>query len=232
MITAGHPSSQLEADQDAQVVGNCEVSICRWQGQLSLLPPLHRVSKARLHLNWDFNARTPLRAVNCLSPALASPGVNYSELAGHFHGWSFQTSAAAFGKDRRGWETEFGTRKATRRKERRRHTEIMTGEGSGQRRWYNAGGTLCEHCVILPPYTGGTTLSAIPLLSPHHLPLSLKPWHDRRGGKHMEGKGQTTRSSWDPFFGCLLLKHNKTTWGTHSVKTPLSPIAQQEPKKD
>lgn len=199
MITAGHASSQLEADQDAQVVGNCEVSIHRWQGQLSLLPPLHRVSKARSHLNWDFNAITPLRAVNCLSPALASPGVNYSELTGHFHGWSFQTSAAAVGEDRRGWETEFGTRKATRRKERR-HTEIMTGEGSGQRRRYNAGGTLCEHCVILPPYAGGTTLSTMPLLSPHHLPLSLKPWHDRRGGKHMEGKGQTTRSFLRSFF--------------------------------
>lgn len=64
----------------------------------SLLCVKVQFSKTWLHLNWDFNARTALRAVNCLSSALASPCVNYSELAGHFHGWPFQMSAAAVGR--------------------------------------------------------------------------------------------------------------------------------------
>lgn len=39
VTTAGHRSSQLEADQDARVVHNGEVSICQCQGQLSLQRP-------------------------------------------------------------------------------------------------------------------------------------------------------------------------------------------------
>lgn len=63
----------------------------------------------------------------------------------------------------------------------------MTGEGSAQRRRYNAGGTLG---VILPLYAGGTSLSGMSLLSPQHLPLSLKP-QEEEGTHGREGTDNT-----------------------------------------
>lgn len=149
----------------------------------------------------------PLGAVNRSSPALASQGVNRSQPTARFHGSSFQMSAAAV--ERAGGAGKRNLAQETWRKESRRHTEIMTGEGGAQRRWYNAGGTLC---VILPLYAGGTSLSGMSLLSPQHLLLSLKPWQDRKGGgKHMVGKRRTTRSFLRSFFRMFSFKQQNNT---------------------
>lgn len=101
----------------------------------------------------------------------------------------------------------------------------MTGEGSGQRRRHNAGGTLGEHSVIPPPEAGGTAVSAMPCAAPI---ASLSLGDCRGGGKHMEGKGRDGQHGppGDGFFGYRLLKHNEATRETRSVKTPLNQIAQ------
>lgn len=103
----------------------------------------------------------------------------------------------------------------------------MTGEGSGQRRRHNAGGTLGEHSVIPPPDAGGTAVSAMPCAAPI---ASLSLGDCRGGGKHMEGKGREGTDSTVllgmGFLDIAFLKRNEATRETRSVKTPLNQIAQ------